>query len=150
VFYVWRDSIRIHERGAAAALLSLVVAMAVSHQAFRISLHLLLPYLLFCGAYLPRRFAARFAFETDLSYGIYIYAFPVQQLIQHSLPHCTWWQNVLLALPVTLALAAASWFLIERPAMSMIRQRRTVSRSQHSVPVDSSTKPAHNSTRIAA
>lgn len=47
----------------------------------------------------------------DLSYGIYIYAFPIQQVL------AAYGQlNLMTAVLGVLPLAAASWFLVERPA----------------------------------
>lgn len=50
----------------------------------------------------------------DLSYGLYIYSFPLQQVLaeQGRL-------NVLTSLALTLPFAAASWFLVEKPAMRL-------------------------------
>lgn len=61
--------------------------------------------------------------RTDLSYGVYIYAFPTQQL----LVICgvgVLNPNVfsIVATLCTLPLAAASWFVIEKPAMSLKRR----------------------------
>jgi peptidoglycan/LPS O-acetylase OafA/YrhL len=54
----------------------------------------------------------------DLSYGIYIYAWPVQQtgvaLMGRQTPYLA---LLSIALPVTLALAAASWHLVEKKAL---------------------------------
>lgn len=59
----------------------------------------------------------------DVSYGVYIYAFPVQQLLvltgAHELPVLVY---DLLALLVTLPLAIASWLVVERPAMRWARR----------------------------
>jgi peptidoglycan/LPS O-acetylase OafA/YrhL len=50
----------------------------------------------------------------DLSYGLYIYAFPVQQLLaSHGL--LSFWTS----LAATLPFAAASWFVVERPALRL-------------------------------
>jgi peptidoglycan/LPS O-acetylase OafA/YrhL len=50
----------------------------------------------------------------DLSYGVYIYAFPVQQAL------ALWGLlNVLTAVAAVLPFAAASWFLVERPALKL-------------------------------
>lgn len=56
----------------------------------------------------------------DYSYGLYIYAFPVQQLLVHLVPGMSPLENILAALPITLVLAALSWFLVERRALEMI------------------------------
>ena len=50
----------------------------------------------------------------DLSYGIYIYAFPVQQLLA---AHGR--LNLFTAILAVLPFAAASWFLVERPALRL-------------------------------
>jgi len=50
----------------------------------------------------------------DLSYGVYIYAFPLQQVL------AAYGQlNVVTAVLAVLPFAAASWFLVERPAMRL-------------------------------
>ena len=54
----------------------------------------------------------------DISYGAYIYAFPVQQLLAvFGAYHWGVWWFTLAATLCTIPLAAASWFLIERPVM---------------------------------
>jgi peptidoglycan/LPS O-acetylase OafA/YrhL len=57
--------------------------------------------------------------ENDLSYGVYLYGFPVQQMLvllgahQLGLP-----AFAVFGVLATLPLAAASWFVVERPALS--------------------------------
>ena len=53
----------------------------------------------------------------DYSYGVYIYAFPVQQSTLYLLPSLPMTAYVLLSLTLTFALAAASWHFIENPAL---------------------------------
>ena len=61
--------------------------------------------------------AARFG---DLSYGIYIYGWPVEQGVIWLLGgRAVWWQVFLLALPAAAALAFLSWHLVERPALRL-------------------------------
>jgi peptidoglycan/LPS O-acetylase OafA/YrhL len=70
-------------------------------------------------AFLPSRLAG-FARYGDFSYGVYIYAFPVQQLVTALLGGRTvWWVNAALSLPVVVALAALSWHGVERPALRL-------------------------------
>jgi len=54
----------------------------------------------------------------DLSYGIYLYAFPVQQLLAVRAGY-RWGVAVyiLLTLVLVVPLAVGSWFLVERPAL---------------------------------
>ncbi len=55
----------------------------------------------------------------DLSYGLYIFAFPVQQTIVHFFPAVGPWHLFGLSLPITLILAALSWKLVESKALKL-------------------------------
>jgi peptidoglycan/LPS O-acetylase OafA/YrhL len=59
--------------------------------------------------------AARFG---DLSYGLYIYGWPVEDAVMwFSGGHAAWWQVFLIALPAASAMAFLSWHLVERPML---------------------------------
>jgi peptidoglycan/LPS O-acetylase OafA/YrhL len=61
--------------------------------------------------------AARFG---DLSYGVYIYGWPVEQAVIWLLGgRAAWWQVFLLALPTAATLAFFSWHLVESPALRL-------------------------------
>ncbi|QHC60053.1 acyltransferase [Rathayibacter sp. VKM Ac-2760] len=104
------------------ALLALVLfALVVGSGLYRVLAGLPLAYLMLAlGARLPLR---RLGATHDVSYGMYIYAFPVQQLLALALAGAgvPVWGYVLLAIVLTLPLAWASWLLIERPAMRLKR-----------------------------
>lgn len=57
--------------------------------------------------------------KSDPSYGIYIYAFPVQQLVVWFYPECSPLENMIYAFPVTYALAMLSWFYVEKPMIGL-------------------------------
>lgn len=66
--------------------------------------------------------SVRIGSRNDVSYGLYIWAFPVQQLI--IVAGFAWlgvWGTALLALLLTLHLAWASWRFVEKPAMKLGR-----------------------------
>jgi peptidoglycan/LPS O-acetylase OafA/YrhL len=123
-------------------------------------LNLLLPfavgYLVIVFGLMKLRFAAKVT-RGDYSYGLYVWAFPVQQTIIQLVPdYVFWWANIALALPVTLMLAAASWHCIERPALTLIRRSRSscprsprastsFSRQSSKQDVDGRDKPGHDS-----
>jgi peptidoglycan/LPS O-acetylase OafA/YrhL len=61
--------------------------------------------------------AARFG---DLSYGLYIYGWPVEQAVMwFSGGRAPWWQVFLIALAAASAIAFLSWHLIERPMLRL-------------------------------
>jgi len=55
----------------------------------------------------------------DYSYGLYVYAFPVQQTIVARAPGLTPLELLAVSFAVTLALAALSWHALERPALAL-------------------------------
>jgi peptidoglycan/LPS O-acetylase OafA/YrhL len=55
----------------------------------------------------------------DLSYGIYIYAWPVTQLAVMALPQPTWFAAGSIATPTTLVLAWLSWHAVEKRALAL-------------------------------
>jgi peptidoglycan/LPS O-acetylase OafA/YrhL len=56
----------------------------------------------------------------DISYGIYIYAFPVQQVVVWQLQHkVDWWLLLATATLITIILALSSWHFIEKWALKL-------------------------------
>jgi peptidoglycan/LPS O-acetylase OafA/YrhL len=67
----------------------------------------------------------RLRLRNDISYGTYVYAFPMQQLLASAgLYRAGVPVFAIVSVAVTLPLAAASWFGIERPALKLKRGRR--------------------------
>jgi peptidoglycan/LPS O-acetylase OafA/YrhL len=55
----------------------------------------------------------------DLSYGIFLFHFPVEQTVMHLFPGIhAWWPLTLIALPVTIAFAWLSWNVVESPVLA--------------------------------
>jgi len=79
--------------------------------------------------HLPVIPAARFG---DLSYGIYIYGWPVEEGAAWLLGgRIVWWQVFLLALPTAAVLAFLSWHLVEGPALRFKpRARQSIAASR--------------------
>jgi peptidoglycan/LPS O-acetylase OafA/YrhL len=65
----------------------------------------------------------------DLSYGSYLYAFPIQQLVVMSMGgHAAPLAVFGISTPLTLCAAAVSWHLVEKPALRLARSRAVSSR----------------------
>jgi len=96
---------------------SALIALFFGHPL--VALWLVLPFLVIVFGTASTPVIRRFGRFGDLSYGIYIYAFPVQQTV-------AWLTSARYSLTATLGLSAAittlfafaSWHLIERPALS--------------------------------
>ena len=106
-------------RGLAVALLLALAGLAGrGHSALFGALYLVtVAYLTLCLAYLPGGWIRRYNRLGDYSYGVYIYAFPVQQTVIALWPGIAPGATTAAAAAVTLGLAAASWHLVEKPAL---------------------------------
>ena len=65
------------------------------------------------------RRASRFG---DLSYGLYLWAFPVQQTIVHYLGVLSWGVDVVMVTAITAVFAFVSWHLVEKPCMGLAQK----------------------------
>jgi peptidoglycan/LPS O-acetylase OafA/YrhL len=104
---------------AAAAAVVWGIAIASGPDTARAAGLCLLPFGVLMIAYrtphwlrLPRRMG-------DYSYGTYILAFPIQQALWQWLTPASGWVMFAIATPITVALAALSWHLIEAPALTL-------------------------------
>jgi peptidoglycan/LPS O-acetylase OafA/YrhL len=122
--YLLKDKGVFHPVIALAAALGLAAATAF---------HLLLLLFPIFGGYLviylalEKRFpvipAARWG---DLSYGLYIYGWPVEQtIVRISGGHAPWEKVFVVALPLSAALAFLSWHLVEKRALALKPKRRS-------------------------
>ena len=113
----WRDAIALSLAGAGAALA--LIALDPAGVARGPLFAPLLGYLVLVVAYHPALRWPAFNRVGDYSYGLYVYAFPVQQTLVARLPGIAPLTLFALALPATLALAMLSWHTLERPALGL-------------------------------
>ncbi|MBO0738174.1 MAG: acyltransferase [Alphaproteobacteria bacterium] len=77
-------------------------------------------YLALWLALTPRLAVIPVARFGDLSYGLYIYGWPVEETVMWlSGGRALWWEILLIALPATAAIAFLSWHLVERPMLRL-------------------------------
>ncbi|MEH6524503.1 MAG: acyltransferase [Sneathiella sp.] len=121
VFYVWREKIRLN----LSIGLGLVTVAVICYPTplFREAFVIALAYVIFLLAYLPDGLIRQYNKLGDYSYGIYIYAFPIQQIVaQQGVTEP--FVNIMISLPLALICAVFSWCLIERPSLSFSKRRR--------------------------
>ncbi len=116
-FYVLRKHIVLSHRLFWLCVMSLSLTSAVDKHVFFVAYMFVLAYVLFYIAYVPSGFIRKYNHLGDYSYGIYIYAFPVQQSIAALIPGISIPQMMLISAAATLSLAALSWHLLEQRAL---------------------------------
>ena len=116
LFWVHRHGIRLH-MGPLAGLLILAL-LARGSTWFHLPYFALITYGTLWLGLVPKLPQLR---HTDLSYGLYLYGWPMAQLVQTFAPGGPL-HNMVWATPLALLCAAASWFLIERPALRWKRR----------------------------
>lgn len=115
--YVWRAHLRLS--GWVAVLLWLPVPFMVQTGLGHSFITLALVYTALWIGFVPKGRALAYNRLGDYSYGVYIYAFPVQQLLVWLFPGMGPLANIVLALPVTIMLAALSWNLVEARSLAL-------------------------------
>ena len=127
-YYLFRDKIRYTRAYLWLAGLALTVSCVTN------SLALTLPicgtYLLFYFVFHPTLHAYEFGRKCDLSYGIYLYGWPAQQLIlNYFLRDLNPVTLALCAIPVTCGAAYLSWILIEKPFLKLKPRSQTAAQT---------------------
>ena len=127
--YIWREKLRLH---VAIAIFMLALMFLFQqkiiypplikpYKAFLVSYSLFIAYIVIYAAYFSNSFIQRFNRFGDYSYGIYIYAFPIQQSICALIEPKSPWLLFITAFPITLLFAIASWHYVEKPMLKFKR-----------------------------
>lgn len=114
--YLTRDCIPLNKLLASTAGVALLITTFFS-DAFFVVYVIALPYLTLYLAYKITGPILKFNQLGDLSYGIYIFAFPIQQMIMLLQPETGVAGLMIKASFFTLICAALSWHLIEKPSL---------------------------------
>ncbi len=137
VAYQWRGSLRwsVPAAVAAVAVLLALVQAGLPRPVLLVAEQTVFAYatgvVAFCG---PGWLKAASRRLPDFSYGIYIYAFPAQQVAIALNWGTTPLTNIAVGFALMLPVAAASWYLIERPALELkprLLSRRVVKVSEN-------------------
>ena len=125
LLYLYREHIVLSGQVAVALVALYVVTLNTPYTG--IVFYAMVPYCLFTLAYANLPWLKALARPGDVSYGVYIYAFPVQQLLAAHRPNMDPWLALVFTVPVTYVLALLSWRLVEKPALRLKRfvRRRT-------------------------
>jgi peptidoglycan/LPS O-acetylase OafA/YrhL len=115
---VWQRHLRLSLPVAALAV-AIVLADVTGGAREGIAHAFLLAYVVLVVGWHPALRVSRVARLPDLSYGLYVYAFPIQQAIVHLDPGVAPARLFALTLACTLAVSAVSWYVIEAPMLKL-------------------------------
>jgi peptidoglycan/LPS O-acetylase OafA/YrhL len=122
--YVWRNVIPVSIIAAIAAVA--LIAWNPLGLGRAALFEPLLAYIVLVLGYHPRLDAHAYNRVGDYSYGVYVYAFPLQQTLVERIPSLPPLGLFALALPCTLAVAIVSWHAFERPALALKSRTRSL------------------------
>jgi len=128
VAFVYKDKIPLHWLGfVISSVCALVMYVYLPRSIAEPFIILATAYLVFWLAYVPRGFLLGFNKFGDYSYGIYIYHYPIEQLLMQYVGGFTPFTLFLVTLPLSFICAVISWTLIEKPSLALLpRMKRAV------------------------
>ncbi|WP_190300495.1 acyltransferase family protein [Rufibacter hautae] len=117
--YLFRHKIARSNWLVALSIISLILA-CVWFKGFNLVAPFSLTYLLFYVAYFPHFRFTKFTKHGDFSYGIYLYAWPIQQLVMLFIgKEANLFTLFILSMAITLVAAYASWRFVEKPFLQL-------------------------------
>jgi len=117
LFYLCRDKIILNYK--IAVVLILTCFCLTNPHLFKLMFYVTFAYCIFLFSYRAPLKGYQLTKHGDISYGIYIYAFCIQQTLEHFFHFTSPWALCFSALPITVVLALFSWFIIEKPALRL-------------------------------
>lgn len=114
--FLFEDRVRLSFLGVLAALLASVLLS--STPAFELAFCFFTAYATLWVAFMPSGALRAFNRLGDYSYGIYIYAYPVQLILLKYLPGLPALSHFAFTMLIALPFSAASWHLVEKPCLS--------------------------------
>ena len=131
-YFAWRDRIRLSS-GIALIAFTILLASALNADVFFVIYGISLPYLTLFAAYVSTGTVRGFNSAGDYSYGMYIYAFPVQQSIAAIVPGISVAGMIAAAFTTTFIFAVLSWHLIEKRCLKLKGSSDTMARLTRSL-----------------
>jgi peptidoglycan/LPS O-acetylase OafA/YrhL len=120
-FYLFRSRISYNSAGFTVATVGLGVCLVFENMIV-LGVATFGAYLLFFTAFKPSRILTQLQPNTDVSYGVYLYGWPVQQILLKYLPDHPPLLSAALTLFICAVLGLISWKLIESPAINRTRR----------------------------
>lgn len=110
----------------ALVLLLVCACLNMSYVSMQVVLYCAMPYIVFSFAFAPRPVFAMLQGKAEISYGLYLYGFFIQQVVVDVAQRCgyaiTFTPALLISCALTIAAAYLSYYLVERPALALSKK----------------------------
>lgn len=118
IYYLYKEYIRFDAK--TISMMILLLFFLSFFEMVQLSILLAFSYLLFTFAYSPVIKLNNFAKLGDFSYGMYIYAFPMQQATLFVFKNIEFQYYFFISFVLTLLFAYISWHFVEKPSLQMV------------------------------
>ncbi|MGL4729311.1 MAG: acyltransferase family protein [Bosea sp. (in: a-proteobacteria)] len=115
--WLWRDRFRVSGAGVLLALAAVIILSPTP--LYKAALYLATTYAMLALALAPEFTRHHSEPPGDISYGVYLYGWPVQQALVQLFPAAGAWALMGPAFVLTALIAVASWLLVEKPALGL-------------------------------
>lgn len=126
--WLWREKLRLSLAGLAIALA--LMALSLPTPLFKPVLYIGTVYLMLGLALVPELTTKDHEPPGDISYGVYLYGWPVQQALVALFPGAGAWALLGPAMAITIIIASVSWICVEKPALNLKKRLLQRNRSE--------------------
>ncbi len=120
LIYLWRERVALSLAGL--LLTAIVIALLAQTPLYKAALYLGTAWGVLVLALAPALTRRRTEPAGDISYGVYLYGWPVQQVLYALFPAAGALTLLWPALALTVALGVLSWVIVEKPALALKRR----------------------------
>ena len=119
LIYLYRDRVVLSWPLLGAVIVTIALSLLLFEAAYKPILFMGTAYIMVFIALAPSLSHPIFELPGDISYGVYLYGWPIQQALQALYPQSGAWIMLALAVVLTCCVSLLSWIFVEKPALRL-------------------------------